>query len=211
MLLAVPLQGQFIQSPYQFVETRHALGFYGGYLDTNSGGLNMAPRSAPYFGARYNMRFTGPLSGEVAMGFSPAARTIYSRGFGDGTLEAIDDTSILVMTGEAGLRFDLTGQRTWNQITPYFVATGGFVADLTSGNVLESEIPIEQFFRFGPGFAIGAGVGIDYFLNERAALRAEVRDYLWRITYPAGITGTGRREEEWVHNFAPSLGLSYHF
>jgi hypothetical protein len=211
-LLAAPLHGQLVQSPYRFIETRHSLGIYAGYLATSSGRLDMAPRSAPVFGIRYDIRFTGPLSGEAAFGFAPAERTIFIRGTSsDVDLEPVDDTGTLVLTGEAGLRFHLTGQRSWNGIAPFLVGTAGFVADLTSSGTLEEEIPPDQFFHFGPGFALALGVGSDFFLTDRVSIRGEVRDYLWRLSYPSGISGTGEREEEWRHNFAPSLGVSYHF
>jgi hypothetical protein len=210
--VATPLKGQTIQSPYEFVETRHSVGAFAGYVEIEPGRLDLAPRSALLFGARYDMRFTGPLSGEVGLAFSPTERTIYrASDDNDGTLVPFEETSTLVGLFEAGLRFHLTGQRTWHNIAPYVVGTGGVVTDLTSNNKGEQEIPTDQFFRFGLGFAAGIGVGSDVFVSDRFSLRVEVRDHLWRLAYPGGISGTGARVTEWTHNFAPSIGGSYHF
>ncbi len=210
--MATPLRGQTIESPYRFVETRHSVGFFAGYIDIDPGRLDLAPRSAPIFGGRYDIRFTGPLSGEVGLSFAPSERTIYHVGDeGDGELVPLAETSTLVGVFEAGLRFHLTGQRTWNNIAPYIVGTGGVVTDLTSNNKGEEVIPSDQFFRFGLGFAAGIGVGSDFFVSDRFSLRVEVRDHIWRLSYPGGISGTGSRETEWTHNFAPTLGGSYHF
>ncbi len=209
---ATPLRGQTIESPYRFVETRHSAGFFVGYLNTDPGSLDLAPRSALLFGGRYDIRLTGPLSGEIGLAFAPSERTIYHLDEEDRTtLVPLAETSTLVGVLEAGLRFHVTGQRTWRNLAPYVVGTVGVATDLTSNNKGEEVIPSDQFFRFGLGFAAGLGVGSDFFVSDRFSLRVEVRDYIWRLSYPGGISGTGSRETEWTHNFAPTLGGSYHF
>ncbi len=209
--LATPLDGQTISSPYRFVETRHTLGVYGGYISIDPGRNDQAPRSASLFGIRYDVRFAGPASGEMGFSLAPSERTIYRVAEDGQSLEALEVTNSLVGIAEAGLRFHFTGQRTWHGLAPYAVITGGVVSDITGNNVLETVIPADQFFRFGLGFASGFALGSDFFIGERFSLRAEVRDYLWRLSYPGGITGTGSRQSEWTHNFAPSIGGSYHF
>jgi len=211
LMVATPLTGQTITSPYRFVETRHALGIYGGHITIDPGRNNQAPESGPLFGIRYDIRFAGPASGELGFGMVPTKRTIYRVAQDGQSLEAIAVTNTLVGIGEAGLRFHFTGQRTWHGIAPYAVITGGVVTDITSGNQLETEIAHDQFFRFGLGFASGLALGSDVFIGERFSLRAEVRDYLWRLSYPGGITPSGSRENEWTHNFAPTFGATYHF
>lgn len=211
-LTASPLFGQAVDSPYRFIESRHSITPFAGYIATDEGSLDLGPRSAPFFGGRYNFRFTGPLSGEAALGFAPSERTIYVASAGEAQeLQPVAETDLLFMIAEAGLRFQFTGQRTWRGVAPFAVATVGVVVDLTSGGTLESEIPSDEFFRFGPGFALGIGLGSDFFVNERISIRPEIRGYLWRLSYPGGISGSGQRENEWVQNFAPTLGVTYHF
>lgn len=214
LVVAAPHTGaaQVVESPFRYIETRHELGFFAGYLDTNPGRLDLGPRSAPHFGARYDIRLTGPLSGELELGFAPSERTIFVRGTGDEViLEPVAETNTLLMVAGAGFRFHLTGQRHWHNIAPFLTLSGGVIADLTSGSTLEGEIPSEQFFRLGPGFALLFGVGSDFFLSEQLSIRVDIRDHLWRLSYPGGLTETGRSDDEWVHNFAPSLGVKYHF
>jgi hypothetical protein len=214
VFLATPrVEAQAIESPYEFIETTHAITGFGGYLATNTGSLDLAPKSAPIFGARYNLHFTGPLSGELGMGFAPTDRTVYiAPGGAPATeIEPLGDISSVIFLMDAGLRFNLTGARTWHRLAPFLVGTIGLVADLTRTDPVEQSVEIDQLFEFGPGFAASLGLGSELFLSERFALRAEVRDYLWRLTAPGGLTETGRRETEWRHNFSFTFGGAIHF
>ena len=210
-LFASPLAGQRIASPYRYIETRNTVTAFAGYVAIAEGAFAMAPRSAPFFGVRYGRRLTGPLSGDVGFGLSSTDRTGFFRESQNGPLQPLGETDLVMMIGEAGLRFTLTGQRTWHGIAPFVVATVGFVSDLTSGDTFELQVPADQLFRFGPGFAVAGGVGSDFFLTETFSLRLDIRDHLWRLAYPGGISGTGQREDEWTHNFSFTLGGAYHF
>jgi hypothetical protein len=54
-------------------------------------------------------------------------------------------------------------------------------------------------------------LGSDFFIGSRFSIRAEVRDHLWSLSYPAGITSSGEQESEWTNNFALTLGGAIHF
>jgi hypothetical protein len=215
VLLLVPamLAGQTIPSPYTFIETRHAPGLIVAKLITDPGSLDLGPQSALKIGGRYNYRFTGPLSGEVGLSFVPTRRNIYLRPSPEPEVElvALGETDMLLTIAEAGLRFDLPGARVWRGFMPYAVLTGGAAINLSGSDPVEEAIPAEQRFAFGPSFALGGALGTDFFLTERFSLRGEVRDHVWRITHPVGITGTGVRENEWLQNFALTLGGAFHF
>jgi hypothetical protein len=207
------LAAQTIPSPFEFVETRHSGGIFAGQLITNPGTLDLGPQSGLKIGGRYNIRLTGPLGGEVSLAFVPTQRTIYSRQAPgpDVDLVPVAETDQVLMLAEAGLRFDMTGPRTWHGFMPYAVLTGGLAVDLNRADPLEEAIPAEQRFRFGPAFAAGGGLGTDFYLSERISIRAEVRDHLWRLNHPVGLTATGGRENEWRHNFGLTLGGAFHF
>jgi hypothetical protein len=205
------LAAQTIPSPFAFVEERHSVGLYAGPMVTDRGSVGQGPHSGPIVGARYAIRFTGPLSGEVGLATSPTQRTILTRATLAAEPTPIEDTRMVLLLADAGLRFHLTGPRTWHGLAPYVAAMGGAALNLTGRPALEEAIPVEQRVTFGPSFAVGGGVGTDWFLTERLALRAEVRDYLWRLTVPEGLSPTGRRDTEWTHNFAFTLGAALHF
>jgi hypothetical protein len=210
-LIATPLHGQSITSPYKFVESRHTFEAFAGAINVDPGRNNQAPESGAWFGGRYNIHFAGPVSGEVGFGLSPTTRSIYAMDADTVNFIRYADTKMTFLVIDAGLRFHFTGRRTWHGIAPFAVVTAGVVTDVNSSSVLETLIPPEQFFKFGAGFASSIGLGSEVFIGDRFSLRGEFRDYLWRLTYPGGITATGSRQSEWTHNFAPTLGGALHF
>lgn len=214
LFAVLPAQAQQITSPYRFIEETHSIGAYGGYLLTNPGTPEVGPQSAPIFGVRYNLRFTGPLSGEAAVSFSPTHRQIIRSDTLILQPEPTGETaSMALLIAEAGLRFHLTGPRAWRGIAPFVVGTGGLAADLTGRDPAEEElVPVEaQRFRYGPGFAVGVGVGTDLFLSQRLSLRLEVRDHILRIPIPGGLRENLRAENQWTNNLGVSLGTALHF
>ena len=215
LLTATPalLRAQSVPSPYEYVETTHAVGAFGGYMLTDRGERDLGLESAPIFGPRYTIRLTGPLLGEVALGFAPTNRTIFIRTSNEPNppLRAIGETGSLLMTADAGLKFSVTGPRTWNNLAPFVIVTGGIATDLSSPDPLEEAITDDQVFKFGTSFAASAGVGTDFFVTERLSIRLDARDHLWRITAPIGLTGGEERESDWTHNFSVTLGTAIHF
>jgi hypothetical protein len=208
-----PLEAQQIRSPYRFIDERQSLGIYAGSLITNPGTPEVGPQSAPIFGIRYNLRFTGPLSGEAAVSFVPSERQVIS----EDTLVAgfqplvVGESSMNLVHVEAGLRFHLTGPRAWRGFAPYVVATGGLAGDLTGQGELDESLPEQQRFRFGPSFAVGVGAGTDWFLTERLSLRLEARNHIFRLPIPAGVREELRAETQWTNNLGLSLGTALHF
>ncbi len=206
-----------ITSPYRYIEENHSVGAFAGYLWTQSLDPDLGPQPAPLFGIRYSIRLGGPVSGEAALGMIPAERTVFAaRGVDpqDPTRtvpEAQGTANMPLLLAEAGVRLSITGPRTWHGLAPYLVATGGLVADLVRGTALDEEVPEDERFRFGPGFAVGAGVGTEWFVTRRFSLRGEVRDQIWRIAIPGGLTETGQQVNQWTNNLGLSLGAALHF
>ena len=212
VLLSAPLFAQPVSSPYRFIETRISVGIFAGVIQTSAGKVDAGPQSAAIYGARVNRRLTGPLSLEVGLGFSSTDRNIYvpaTAGSGDPPVAAGERPATLIL-GDAGVRFHVTGPRSWRGLAPYAALTGGFVESISDLTLAEAEVPLDQRFDFGPGFAAGIGFGSDFFLTERLSVRGEVRDYLWRLTYPESFTGA-EEEKEWRHNLAFTLGGTFHF
>lgn len=218
------LEAQQIPSPFRYIEETQSAGFFAGYLWTNpaeeptgDGGIVMelGPRSAPIFGARYNIRFGGPFTGEASLGFIPSERTVYARDTTAATqvppVEEVGTTGMAILLAEAGVRFHLTGPRTWNGLAPFVVGTGGLVGDLSRTPAAEAGVPPEERFRFGPGFAVALGMGTDWFPTRRLSVRAEARNQLWRVTAPAGLRPEPRENTQWTHNIGVSLGAALHF
>lgn len=203
---------QTITSPYEYLERTQSVHLYGGYLETDGGELGLGPKGGSLVGALYSIRFTGPLAGEVDLAFSPSARDVYVREDPDSealTLRGEESSALLLV--EVGLRFQITGPRTWYNLAPYLGVGGGLISELGGTKDLEEDLPEEQHFDFGPAFAGRASLGADYFLSERLSIRAAGHFHLWRTTIPEGLSPLGREENEWVPAFGGTVGAAYHF
>lgn len=215
LVAAVPasLAAQQITSPYEYIETTHSVGLFGGYLLTSDGRIDVGPKSAPLFGARYGINLAGPLYGDLSLGVLPSKRDLYMRtaNVPNPPLIVVGETDAVLMLAEAGLRFQVTGPRTWHGFAPYVALSAGLINNLTPGDPLEENLTDDQLFRFGPAFAAGASLGTDYFVTERISVRLDLKDHFWRLNYPIGLTGTAEKESQWRHNFGFTLGSAIHF
>jgi hypothetical protein len=215
LLFAPGAAAQSIPSPYRYIEATQSASAFAGWLLTDTGDNETGPQSGPLLGGRYTVRLSGPLSGEVGLGILPTQRTVQRRISAAGDtlrLEPVEDVNALVLIGEAGLRFHLTGPRTWKGLAPYVAASGGGVWDVLGTSSVDETLEESQRVDFGPGFAVGLGAGTDWFLSERLALRLEARDYVWRLTTPPGLTQAGQQEEtQWTNNLGLTLGVAVYF
>ena len=219
------LRAQTIPSSIRYNDPKQSFGISGGYLFTspaveiNDEQIEFGPQSAPLVMARYNIRFGGPLSGEVRVGFSPSRRKVYAP-TPEQDPEAfvpveVGEEDVALVTGEGGLVFHLTGPRAWHGLAPFVSGSGGLVGDLARGSELEDDFDITETARyeFGPAFALGFGAGTDWFPTRRLSVRLEARDHFWKIEAPTQLANlSGARDiSEWTHNFSFSVGAALHF
>jgi hypothetical protein len=215
---------QTITSPYQHVDPTQSTGVFTGYLFndvdvslTDSTSLPMAPASGPVFGVRYQVRAAGPLSIEGSIGISPTDRRLFATEMDEdsiftGVVDLETTVPATLLMVDVGLRFFLTGPRTWNGLAPFVVGMGGLVGDIRGTFAEEAEISDEALFRFGPSFAVGAGIGTDWFPVPNASLRIEATGRLWRVETPTGFL-TLRTDErsEWNPAVGITVGGALHF
>ncbi len=219
LLLAGSAFAQQIDSPFEYIEETQSLGVFGGYLWTAAGVQDIGPQSMPLFGARYNIRFTGPVSGEASLSLGPTQRNVVHRvatADPDQPFQIINrgEASALFGMLEGGVRFHLTGPRTWYNLAPFLVGTGGLAGNMFGDRAIEEEfdIPEDQQVRFGPALAVGIGAGTDWFPAPRLSLRLEVRDQIWRLTTPEQLLLPDQEEGgRWTNNIGLSVGAAYHF
>ncbi|HET7321660.1 MAG TPA: hypothetical protein VFI96_04125 [Longimicrobiaceae bacterium] len=213
LLLARPAQAQTIPSPYDYIDLTQSVEIFAGYVHAQTGDFGVGPEPAAYFGATYAGRLTGPLAGTVTLGYIPTHRTIFSRAAGDSVLTArVPNHPAQLLLAEAGVRFQITGPRTWNGLAPYVGIGGGVVTDLSASDSLEATLEQnDQLVELGPSFAVSLSAGTDWFLTERLSLRAEAQDHLWRLNTPGGLTGNAATNTEWTNNLGVTLGVALHF
>jgi hypothetical protein len=208
---------QTITSPYQHIDKTQSTGLFAGYLFsdvdvslTDSTSLPLAPASGPVFGLRYQVRAAGPLSIEGSIGISPTDRRLFAAEVDEdsaftGVVDLETTVPATVLMADIGLRFFVTGPRTWNGLAPFVVATGGLAGDIRGTFAEEAEISDEALFRFGPAFAVGAGLGTDWFPVPSASLRIEATGRLWRVETPTGFLQLRPAERSECN---PSLGIT---
>lgn len=217
---------QTITSPYEYIDPSMRVGVTAGYLfmetelrltDSTSAGLG--PKSAPVFGVNYALRVSGPVSIEAAVSVSPTERQLYGPQFNaDSSVVTAVDLGVAVpatiVMGEAGLRFHLTGPRTWNGLAPFVAAHGGITADVrgTFQEEREAGLAAAELFRFGPAFALGVALGTDWFPTQRVSLRLETSGRLWRMRTPSGLLANRDTDQrEWNPVVGVSVGGAFHF
>lgn len=213
---------QQIPSPYRYVETTQGVQLYGGWLLTDATvsirddvSAAFGPQDAPLVGARYLIRLSGPIDGEVGVAFSPSERRLFTRPLAGDTLTPVDTgetAAAPLLLAEAGLRFNVTGARTWRGLQPYVGASGGLVMELGSRDPAESELSETERVDFGPGFALGLKLGADWNPSDRWTLFAEASDRLWKVEIPpAFLDAAADDDSEWTNNVGLTAGLSYRF
>ena len=133
---------QTIPSPYDYIEKTQATGLFAGYLFTDpdvsitdSTSLPLGPQSGPVFGIRYQLRAAGPLSIDASVGVSPTERRLFGTTTDTdsaftGAVDLETTVPATVLMADVGLRFYVTGPRTWNGLAPFVVGTGGMVGDI---------------------------------------------------------------------------------
>ena len=206
------MRAQQIASPYRYVENSQYGGTFAGYLWTDRLEPDLSPQAAPIFGAHYGLRFSGPLGGEASLGLIPSERTVFRNAAGaqDTVIPvAVESTDMLLLFAEGALRLNITGPRTWNGLMPFVLAGGGLVANLSGEG--SAEIEESEQFDFGPALAVSVAAGTEWFASERLSLRLELRDRLWRVTVPTGLTVSGEDDASWTNNLGVSVGASLHF
>lgn len=222
--LAAPVGAQQITSPYDFVETAQGIRFFGGYVLTDRGTIDIGPGSGPVIGAGYNIRISGPFEFDAQASFLPTSRRVFDITPTDSATLREDPKAGLVELGtadlsllliDATLRFDITGPRTWHRLQPYALIGAGGAFRVASDNAVEANLPtdVDLRVRFRNGFTGHVGAGVEWHASRRFTLRADARDVLWKIHVPSGFFQTGRiiDDEQWVQTAHLNLGIVWRF
>lgn len=209
-----PAAAQRIPSPYRFVDETQSAGAFIGYIWTDRGTVDLGPESGPVFGGRYSIRLSGPFTLEGEALLFPTSRAVIG-------LEEVAGDTIPTQVGEAdltllglsgGLRFNLTGPRTYRNLMPYLLFSAGAAIPLAEDTDANAELPAEERYRFGTSFAGQVGGGLEWFTSRRLALRSDARVLFWRLKAPdAFVLTQDISREEWVQNYTVSVGASYRF
>jgi hypothetical protein len=212
---AVPAFGQTIDSPYRFVENSQALGAYGGWVSPGRGALNLGPEAGAVLGARYTLRVSGAFNLDADLSYFASRRIVYDTVPADTALRVAGQADMKVLALIAGLRFDVTGPRTWRGLQPYVVLGGGLAFDLAGDAAAEESLAEDIRFDFGTRLLGTVGGGVEAHLFRNITLRGDARALLWKLNTPRpflfGEPANYRPADEWTQNAYLSAGISYRF
>lgn len=214
-LIAVPVAGQTIPSPYEFIEERQEFEILVTHFTEQRGALGLGPGGGMALGARFGWQISGPLALEGNASLLPTDREVRVPDEESG-LDNLGSADALVGTLDARVRFSLAGNRTWHRLAPYLSAGAGMAFDVEGRSALEEEIPQSVRFDFGPSFLGILGAGVRFLPADRITVRAEASVNYWKLGTPQtfleqgeAVIGQPVPEQEWAPVPAFSLGISW--
>lgn len=214
LLLASPLAAQRIDSPYRYLDRPQSVTLFGGALKTQTGSVKLGPESGSVFGGRFAYRASGPLQLELTLGYAPLNRIVRDTARvspKDSTFRSFGSTSQGVVLALGGMRFDVTGARTWYGLQPYVALAGGVaIGSSASGG---PSVPADAQFKFGTSLAVQGGGGIEWYAARHVGLVVDARGLLWKLHTPAAfhLVDAILPASEWTKSAALSAGLAIHF
>jgi hypothetical protein len=207
--------GQRIDTPYRFFEETQAAGLWAGYISTDKGTIGLGPESGPAFGGRFHIRLGGPFFLEAEGLYFQTRRAVLDTVVVDSAFQQAGEADIGIALIQASLRFNVTGQRTWNSLLPFIVLGVGVGIQAQDDDEADAAVASEARYDFGTSFAGQVGAGIEWFPAQRLAIRVDARNLLWQLKAPEGLLlrnlGRPLPQDEWVNNLTASVGISLHF
>jgi hypothetical protein len=207
-------------SPYHDITTHQSFAVFAGRWagDVASAGVGARPGLA--LGARLEVRLSGPVALWATLGEATSSRRVLGiTGSGaTDTVRVVGTSKLNLILGDLALGLNLTGQKSWHHLAPY-VGIGLGVVSATHAQTDTIG------FKVGTAFAFAPTVGTRWFLSGDLAVRAEVRDYYYKYTYPLGyfdtpyagppprasVLPTSMATSQWSNNFTLWIGVAYGF
>jgi len=177
-----------VDSPFRWREKGFRIGLFSGYHAANRGSLDFAQGPAPVIGGKLRIRASSPLSLELGATYAPAERWVVDAA-AEGGPAIIDTVAAGWLRADLGAQIALTGARTWHGIQPYGLAGAGFVFGINEGASEFLADPALAPFRYDISTAphLFLGLGFEVFPAKKLGIGFEVRDYLIRMSSPAGL------------------------
>jgi hypothetical protein len=183
VFIAVPASAQVghapERSPYRDIRHGTFLVALGGQVLGSGGEAGVAPHDGTSVGLRMTFLANRPLQVNLGATYGNLERLIQ-----DPTQPVETRTtgpvSQRVLWVDAGLQFNLTGNKSWRGIAPFTGAAGGL-------SFIEDTPEDQTGFRMGTRFYFAPLVGTRLFLGERLYLQLEARALFWSVKYPTSF------------------------
>jgi len=197
-------------SPYRYVESPRELSLFGGYLIAGKDPAGVAPQSATLVGIREMLHLGGPVMFYTRLAHSFSQRTVVDPAAPiSARFLGTRDDALTIFDLDLGI--DLTGDRSWHNIMPYFGAGPAVVSDMGA--------PRDKGkYHFGTTFAATYGGGFRWVPPGRLSIHADVNAYEWLHHYPATyhtnafgtpVLPTTHKLAAWRDNGTFTLGASF--
>lgn len=201
------------RSPFNDLLYRSEFTIFGGQFKAGTEPAQVAPRSGPMVGGRYEITVGGPTQFYVR-----GSRVFSERLAIDPTkpvaTRSLGISRVPLYLADLGVSLNLTGQRSYHHVVPT-LAVGVGVA-----STLKSKVENDPF-NFGTTFAFSFGGGLRILPTERIQIRVDGGTHMYQIRYPTGyytttgdnppVLSSAQAKSFWKSNPSITAGLSYLF
>jgi hypothetical protein len=202
------------RTPYLDLEYRHEWTFYGGYYTASTDPAGVAPRSAPMFGSRYDLRLGGPAYFTVNLAQVQSDRRVIDPKKKPAE-RLVGTESWPIYLADVGITLNLTGFKSYH----HFVPTFGFALGIASDFKGKADVGL---YKFGTPFALSVGTGVKWVpASARWQARLDLGERLYQIKYPnsyyttettdAPVLPATQAKNLWKANSSITFGVSYLF
>lgn len=213
---------QRISSPYSFVDHRQDLAIVSGYVFGDQGVSGLGIEGGPTYGIQWAIRLSDPLQISAYGGYIDSERDVINpRAEGGAVTIGTWSQDLLLLSGR--LHLNLTGARTWHNLTPYVFGGVGLAIDVTGepGNCLTAiddircNVAPQDRYNFSRAFLGQFGVGTVWLPTKRIGFRLSIHDNLWRISTPEGWFDSDLELEvvppdaDWTNNWQVTATLGF--
>lgn len=199
------------QSPFLDVQDGQRLTAFAGWLVAGHDAVGVNARSAPMFGARYDLSIGGPVYVTGLLFGASTDRTVL-----DYTKAAahrnIGTQSFALLDASVQLGVALTGKRTWHRLQPLVNIGAGVVGGAGDPGDISG-------YAFQTSFQFSYGAGLRFIASKNSEFRLDINQYWWELKYPplyrstqgdpVAIKPTGSLSS-WTANTALTLGWTFY-
>lgn len=202
------------RSPY--LDLRRTTGpvFLTGWLGGERGRLNVGHANGRTFTVGMEFPISGPMSLVPTISYALTERFVVNPFRDDSvrTTGPFDDDMLLI---DIGLRFNITGQKTWHGLTAY--VSGALGMAISSGSP-----PDSGSYKFGKRVMLTPGAGLRFYPSRRFSVLVDGRVAAWRLRYPPDyfrvvsddgipVLTTDDPDLDWTIHPWISIGLGWNF
>jgi hypothetical protein len=198
-------------SPYHDVSTDTRIAAFAGWYWAGHDPAGVLPKSGPLYGVRWDVHVGGPADLTFRVATVPTQRNVIDplKAAGHRVVQVRD---ISLGMGDAGIAFNLTGNKSWHYLVPALHASVGVLSDF-SGTDLGG-------YTSGTTFALGYGIGTRILpKNNRLSARVDIGNYFYAINYPdtyfapavdgTTVLPTTASKNGWHNNWTLTFGVTF--